>query len=195
MLRMDENTPLPNPTDVAAKLAPLLAARGLDYAFGGALALGYWAEPRGTMDVDVTLFLPADRVDHCLQVLRELGCQIADAEAAKLLHEHGFCRVHFAGVRLDVFLPTIPFYEAAKERRRSVPLRQTQIMIWDAETLCVFKMMFFRDKDLVDLRKIVSQQGATFDRQWVRAQLVEIYGQRDTRILRLDELFGESMPR
>lgn len=52
-------------------------------------------------------------------------------------------------------------------------------------------MMFFRDKDLVDLRKILSIQGSKFDRKWVREQLVDIYGTRDTRILRLGELLAE----
>lgn len=188
---MDANAPPLSPIDVAAALAPALAARGVDYAFGGALALGYWAEPRGTMDVDLTLFLPSDTADACLQVLQELGCEITEPDTRELLIEHGFCRVKYAGVRLDVFLPTVPFYESAKARRRRVPLRQTEIMIWDAETLAVFKMMFFRDKDLVDLKKIISIQGQSFDRVWVRKQLIEIYGQRDTRIIRLDELFAE----
>jgi hypothetical protein len=188
---MDENERVLSPTDVAAKLGPILAARGFDYAFGGALALGYWTEPRSTMDVDITLFLPVDQPEQCIRLLREIGCEVAEAETAKLLVEHGFCRVNYDGLRLDVFLPTIPFYEQAKARRRMVPLRQQKIMIWDAETLAVFKMMFFREKDLVDLRKILTSQGASFERKWVREQLIEIYGKRDTRIIRWDELLEE----
>jgi hypothetical protein len=188
---MADNERTLSPTDVAAKLGPELEARGLDYAFGGALAFGYWAEPRGTMDVDVTLFLPVQPPAECIQVLQQLGCEVHEADTAKLLEEHGFCRVKYEAVRLDVFLPTIPFYAIAKERRRRVPLKQVSILIWDAETLAVFKMMFFRDKDMVDLRKILLNQGVAFDRRWVREQLVEIYGQRDTRIIRLDELLAE----
>lgn len=180
-----------SPTDAAAKLGPALEAAGFDYAFGGALAFGYWAEPRGTMDVDVTLFLPVQPASQCIQVLQKLGCDVPEVETAKLLEDHGFCRVMYEGLRLDVFLPTIPFYALAKERRRRVPLKQTSIMVWDAETLAVFKMMFFREKDLVDLRKILTNQGAAFDRDWVREQLVEIYGTRDTRIICLDELLAE----
>lgn len=109
-----------------------------------------------------------------------------------MLEEHGFCRVKYSDVRLDVFLPTISFYTSAKECRRRVPLLDTNIMIWDAETLAVFKMMFFREKDLVDLRKILINQRDSFDRKWVREQLVEIYGSRDTRIIRFDELLADS---
>ena len=46
---------------VARALAAALDARGQEYALGGAIALGYWAAPRGTVDVDLTLFLPSDK--------------------------------------------------------------------------------------------------------------------------------------
>jgi hypothetical protein len=41
--------------EAAQQLAAALTERGCEYALGGALALGYWAEPRGTLDVDLTL--------------------------------------------------------------------------------------------------------------------------------------------
>ena len=31
----------------------------LPHAFGGALALAYYAEPRSTIDIDVNVFIPA----------------------------------------------------------------------------------------------------------------------------------------
>jgi hypothetical protein len=189
---MAENQPPISPTEVAFALAQTLEQRRQDYAFGGAIALGYWGLPRGTMDVDLTIFLSPDQPEECVRLLEEIGCQVPVANAIALLKEHGLCRASYAGLRVDVFTPTIPFYQLAKNRRRRVPLKTGHIMIWDAETLAVFKMMFFRDKDLVDLKKILSHQKATFDHDWVRAQLIDVYGQRDTRILRWDELVGEA---
>ena len=46
-----------NPAELAQKLAVELDARNIDYAIGGALALGFWGEPRGTLAVDITLFV------------------------------------------------------------------------------------------------------------------------------------------
>ena len=82
-------------------------------------------------------------------------------------------------MQLDVFLPTIPFYEAARMRRRRLILANQPVMVWDAESLAVFKMMFFRRKDLADVEQILRTQGAQFDRQWVREHLAEMYGARD----------------
>ena len=191
---MPEHQPLPSPTTVALDLAAALDQRKTAYALGGAIALGYWAEPRGTMDVDLTLFLPPEKPSECIWVLQDIGCDVPVAESVRLLQDHGFCRVTYRGLRVDVFFPTIPFYEIAKMRRRQVPLRENQIMVWDAETLAVFKMMFFREKDLLDLKQVLLKQGVAFDSQWVHNQLVDICGARDTRTVRWDEIVSESQP-
>ena len=76
----------------------------------------------------------------------------------------------------------------ARQRRQEVTLEGQRIVIWDAETLCVFKLMFFRLKDLADVEAIVRLQGDTLDRDWVLRQLISIYGKRDPRISRWSEL-------
>jgi hypothetical protein len=48
------NAPI-NAAVVAGQLAKELESRGQEYAIGGAIALGYWGSPRGTVDVDLTI--------------------------------------------------------------------------------------------------------------------------------------------
>jgi len=188
----------PNPPIDAATVAALLAgalhARGQEYALGGAIALGYWGIPRGTVDVDVTLFLAPERPSDCIWLLQEIGCAVSAGAAAESLREHGFCRVTFAGLNVDVFLPLIPFYEVARLRRVRVELGGQTVWVWDAETLVVFKMMFFRRKDLADVEQVLTVQGARFDRSWVRGQLMAMYGTRDPRLSAWDELDREISP-
>jgi hypothetical protein len=176
---------------VAKKLAAKLESQGKEYALGGAIALGYWGLPRGTVDVDLTLFLSPEILSDCLWLLQEIDCEFSSTKAAESLREHGFCRVTYLGRNVDVFLPIIPFYEAARVRRKTVDLDGQPIMVWDAETLSVFKMMFFRRKDLADIEQILVTQGNQFDRSWVRERLVELYGARDPRISAWDELVKE----
>lgn len=177
--------------DVARQLAAALDQQSQDYALGGAIALGFWANPRGTLDVDLTLFLPPERPGECIWLLGDIGCDVTASEAQKSLSEHGFCRAMCGEFRVDVFLPTTPFYEVARTRRRRVDLEGQSVMIWDAECLTVFKMMFFRDKDLVDIKQMLRTQGPDFDRTWVRNQLEAAFGQRDPRLTRWDEITAE----
>ena len=188
MLQMPGNQQPSDVVDVAKQLAQRLEARGHDYALGGAIALGYWGRPRGTMDVDLTIYLSPDKPAACIWELQQLGCDLVATVAHHSVVEHGFCQVEYGGFRVDVFLPTIPFYEAARARRKIVRMEDQSVYVWDAETLCVFKMMFFRDKDSTDLKQILRVQGSSFDRDWVREHLVEIYGQRDPRVSQWDEL-------
>ena len=191
---MSETNPPPEATAVAASLAQKLEARGHEYAIGGAIALGFWGVPRGTIDVDLTLFLAAERPWECIWVLQEIGCEMSAVSAAESLRQHGFCRVKFGGLDVDIFVPLVPFYEIARRRRKRVELAGRPIQVWDAESLVVFKMMFFRRKDMADIEQVLMTQGARFDRAWVRDQLVAIYGARDPRLSAWDDLVRDVPP-
>jgi hypothetical protein len=146
------------------------------------------------VDVDLTLFLPQERSSEAVRLLQQIGCDVVSSQALPSLREHGFCRVTLESRRVDVFIESSAFYKHAKARRRRVDLEGQPVMILDAESLAVFKMMFFRSQDVVDLENILKIQGTTFDRNWVRARLLEIVGARDPRIFRWDELVSEIQP-
>ena len=187
--------PEPNPppvADVAARLAERLEDIGCDYALGGAIALACWAEPRGTIDVDVSFYLPIKELAKTVAVLHAIDAEFSESEVRESLVEHGFCRVQFLGRRLDVFLPIAAIYDAARLRRKKMPVGDRQVMVWDAETLCVFKMMFFRRKDLADVEAILRTQGENLDLSWVAGQLVEMYGNRNPRVSQWNELVDET---
>jgi hypothetical protein len=190
----DSNDPTASPDayQAAERLAAAFEAEGCDYAIGGALALGYWATPRGTIDVDVTLYVSPKHPTQCIRLLQRIGCDFDASRAQSTIAEHGFCQVTFHGCRVDVFLPLIDFYDEAKPRRRQLPLGQSTVYIWEAEALCVFKMMFFREKDLLDVKSLLRAQAGKLDVAWIETTLISMYGQRDPRIRQWRELAAES---
>jgi hypothetical protein len=44
--------------EVIIEIDEALRSFGVNHAFGGALALAYYAEPRGTVDIDVNVNVP-----------------------------------------------------------------------------------------------------------------------------------------
>lgn len=177
---------------IAQRIAAAMDAEKQEYALGGAIALGYWAEARGTVDVDVTVFLSNDEPLSCVRLLQRVGCDVASSSVAiESIREHSFFSTQLDGVRVDVFLPSTDFYELARQRKQQVNLGDQSVVVWDAETLCVFKMMFIRRKDVADVEQILRSQRANLDRKWIRHQLVEMYGERDIRISQWDELAAE----
>lgn len=181
-------------TLVAARLAALLDDVGVDYAFGGAIALAFAGEPRATIDVDMTLFVDPPEPAACVDALERVGCSLQRKSALESLAEHGFCRVQFDGLQVDVFLPTIPFHQAARDRRLRVKLLNQDCYVYSPEAVTVLKLMFFREKDFVDVKQILRVQGDRLDREWVREQLVEIFGRRDPRVTAWDDIAANTPP-
>lgn len=155
--------PRDDPVVVAARIGAALDDAGLDYAIGGALALGYWSEPRGTNDVDVTVYAPVDAPDECFEALREAGGEFLESDAVPSIREHGFFRLTIEGMRVDVFLPTIPIHESCRTRRQSVKMDGVAVYVWQAEALAIFKMMFFRPRDLLDVEAMLIDQQDAFE--------------------------------
>lgn len=103
---------------MAVAVVEALEAAGVPCAVGGALALGVWGVPRGTTDVDVDAFVAEARYDEMLDALAAAGCSFDRATALRQAREGDTVVVRHGPWRVDVFVPTIPFYEAARQRVR-----------------------------------------------------------------------------
>lgn len=162
---MDESRHFPanRATQIALQLAQALEPAEFDYAIGGAIALGIWSEPRGTVDVDVTIFASADEPSACLELLREAGVEFLESEARESIKELGFFSGTLSGVRVGVFLPTIPVYESCRNRRAQVKLLGHRVYVWRPEAVAIFKIMFFRQKDLIDVELMLQVSSAPVD--------------------------------
>lgn len=59
----------PEPAELAVRIAQQLEGAGIPYAIGGAIAYGFWGNPRGTRDLDVNLFVSAEHAERALDAL------------------------------------------------------------------------------------------------------------------------------
>jgi hypothetical protein len=96
--------------------------------------------------------------------------------------------------RIDVFTPSIDFSWEAERTRKCVRIGDTDVWFLSAEALCVFKLLFFRGKDVVDLERLIAVQGAAVDAPYVRARIVEMLGDDDPRVATWDRLWREHGP-
>jgi hypothetical protein len=126
------------------------ALADVPHAFGGAIALAYYAEPRATIDIDLNVFVPSDRSDEIVAPLRALGVSIDDA-AREMIARDGQVRVWWDETAVDLFFAYDPFHAAAAKARRTVPFADREIPILSAEHLVVCKVVFNRAKDWVDI--------------------------------------------
>jgi hypothetical protein len=179
---------VPAAPELARAIADALEAAGLPYAVGGALALAVWGFPRATNDVDVDVFVGPENVGRVLDVLASAGCEVDRADAVARAASRGDFAVRAHGMRVDVFLPSIPLYDSARGRLRQAPLEGRPAWFLAPEDLAVFKLLFFRTKDVLDVERLVAFVGRDFDRGYVRRWLAQLVGEEDERVRRWDDL-------
>lgn len=176
-------------------IARALAAEGLPYALGGALALGAHGVPRGTLDVDVNVFVRDAEVPRVIRCLRDLGVELEETAAIARAARDGMFVGSWAGMRIDVFVPSIPFsHEAGRTRVELTDPDGESVWFLSAEALAVFKLLFFRPKDIADLERLVAVQGDALDHAYVRAWMVDMMGAADERVATWDQLAQRLAP-
>jgi hypothetical protein len=155
------------------------ALAAIPHAFGGALALAYYAEPRATIDIDLNLFVASSEYPAVAAVLTSLGAT-PDDESGERVRRDGQARVMWDATPLDLFFAYDAFHRAAARAVRSVPFAEVDIPILAVEHLVVCKVVFDRPKDWVDIDAIVAD-GTTVDAAEVLRWLGRIIGDDDPR--------------
>jgi len=159
------------------------ALRAVPHAFGGALALAYYAEPRSTIDIDLNVFIPGEQFARVAEPLGQLGAAVGDPELAAQAQVDGQVRVVWDRTPIDLFFAYDPFHDAAAAARRTVPFGDEQITILAVEHLVVCKVIFDRPRDWVDIEAVVSAE-AVIDVAEVLRWVGRIAGDQDHRYRR-----------
>lgn len=145
-------------TVLALEVHGALVAGGVPHAFGGALAFGYYAETRATVDADVSVFVDIGAIESVVDLLRPLGLEpVTDPER----------RMPIAGVQLrrsstrdrcDLFPDLDPRYAEIRARCRTFPFGPDAVPLpfLDVQDVVMFKLSFGRPKDWVDLQSLVA---------------------------------------
>ncbi len=165
----------------------------LPHAFGGAIALAYYGEPRVTVDVDCNVFIPAEALDRVERVLSPLGIDFGHLERRRVV-EDGSARVPWGRNPVDLFFSYDPLHDAMKAGVRRVPFGDVLIPILGPEHLVVCKAMFDRPKDWLDIPQVlVGVEG--FDANEVRRWLNAIVGSDDQRYAHFDAVAHDMLCR
>jgi hypothetical protein len=162
-----------------------LASAGLPHAFGGALALAWCTQrARGTIDIDVNVFVPPERAPDVLAAMPAgVTC---DDQCRQQLVTDGQTRAWWDSTPVDVFLDTTPFHLDVGGRVRWEPFGQHELPFLACRDLAVFKAFFDRTKDWADLEEMVD--AGSLDVDAVLGVLTRYLGGDDARVERLRAL-------
>jgi len=172
-------------TEKVAAIHMSLTEARIGHAFGGALALASYAEPRATIDVDVNIFLEPQRHEEVLAALSALG--VTGDVPTNQIERDGQCRLAWGGNPVDLFYAYHELHTAMQKAARRAELGGKSIPVLAPEHLLTCKVIFNRRKDWLDIEQILVGALDT-DRSEVADWLDRIIGSDDPRALRFAEL-------
>ncbi|HEY3970408.1 MAG TPA: nucleotidyl transferase AbiEii/AbiGii toxin family protein [Solirubrobacteraceae bacterium] len=155
------------------------------HAFGGALALAYYAEPRATIDVDLNLFVAPSSYLDVERDLARIG--VGDGVDPQVVERDGQCRLRWGNTPIDLFFAYDALHDAMRRASRSEPFGETRIPVLAPEHLLVCKAIFNRPKDWLDIEQMLVCVD-DLDLAEVRDWLDRIVGADDPRRERFDRV-------
>jgi len=157
----------------------------IEHAFGGALALAYCTnDPRATADIDINVFVRPEKARDVFASLPN-GIAATDLEAEVAL-DRGQVRLRWEETPIDLFFAYHAFHDTAASRTRVVPFGSSHIPVLACSDLVVFKALFGRPRDWVDIAAVVA--AGTVDVVEPLAHLEELVGRSGDAYQRLRTL-------
>jgi hypothetical protein len=154
----------------------------IPHAIGGALAVGYYGEPRSTLDIDLNVFVPSSHWNDIREILGPLGIEIEVGEAG--LEKVSQVKLGWGSNLVHLFFSYDPLHEEMRQRVRRVPFNSDAIPIVSPEHLVIRKALLDRTKDWLDIEQIFVAT-SPLDLQEVEHWMEQLAGSGDPRLAKL----------
>ena len=175
----------PSFPDKILSLDRVLKEAGIPHAFGGALAVGFYGEPRATGDIDINVFIPTEDWLPLRDALTPL--QIEAEVNERELRGTDQLRLEWGGTPVHLFFSCDSLHEQMCRKLREVPFNGEAIPLVAPEHLVIRKVVLDRPKDWHDIEQIlVASSPLMLDEvnEWLRL----IAGAGDARMARFSEI-------
>lgn len=161
-----------------------------DAAFTGAVAVGVWAAPRQTKDLDLCGSLPSEEVDRLL-ALRD-GIRSGAEELPDIV------RFRVDDWDVDLFVSKGAYDRECLRRALAVEIDGVSVRVVTPEDLLLHKLVKLRHdrkrllQDLADIRAVLEAQGGRLDWEYLRrwalreewAWLKDVHRSTDEQLVR-----------
>lgn len=177
--------PAPSLPDKIAAVHESLLKAELPHAFGGAIAVAYYGEPRMTKDIDINVFMSAEHWGTISEALESLGID-SELEERDLRSQEEL-RLEWEENSLHFFFSCDPLHEEMERQVRTVPFAESTLPLVAPEHLVIRKAVLNRTKDWIDIEQILVATDP-LDLQEIEDWLMRMAGKNDPRVKKLDEV-------
>lgn len=165
------------------ELCLLLEEQGMQYMLVGGLAVGIWAEPRATVDIDFLVSTPLNDFDLLRRKVNESGRFVFIHEKPMIFGKVSFLRATLkrnTDISVDFLFADDDFKKEALRRKQTVNIDDFFINISTPEDLIILKLLSGREQDRLDANKIIKIQKEYLNKEYIQkwAEKLDIQWER-----------------
>lgn len=146
--------------DIVKLVSSFLNKNNIPYMFVGAVSSIYYGHSRSTADIDLILML-GDKIDQFVEFLNKNNFETDIEDIQSALSEKSHFTVldkeNFSGLRLDCKGIYTEFDISSFSRRKKFKFDDAEVYISSPEDTILCKLDFGSEKDLNDIKGIISQ--------------------------------------
>jgi hypothetical protein len=156
-----------------SKIGACLTHHDLPYMIIGGQAVLLYGEPRLTRDIDITLGVNIDSLEHLLSVAQELSLKPLPEDLDTFVRQTMVLPTldETTGIRVDFIFSYTPYETGAIKRSKKVKILDQEVNFTAPEDLVIHKMFAGRPRDLEDVRTVLLKNpdiDLSYIRKWLR---------------------------
>ncbi|MDI6606664.1 MAG: hypothetical protein QME65_05950 [Candidatus Omnitrophota bacterium] len=155
---------------IVKTVSKFLSSSKIPYVIVGGVAVPFLGAPRTTVDVDIIIKLPPNKIPGLVRFLKENGFFADEADLRAALAEKAHCTVldSRSPYRLDIKGVYTDFDQSTMDRRMAIDYFGTPLYIQTPEDAIISKLLFGSAQDIRDARSIAVRQAGRLDMNYVK---------------------------
>ena len=138
----------------------------------GGIAVGIWAAPRATVDLDFIIGITEDRLSSFIQAASAAGLVVFDPKPMEFKRVK-MLRMFLKGtderlLMLDFILADDEYKQTSLKRTVLIPWEGEDIQVASPEDIILFKLLSGRGQDKVDVENIILAQKDSLDKNYLK---------------------------
>ena len=167
--------------EIIEKLQKVCQKNRIKMALAGGIAVGAYAIPRATYDVDGFILVSEDKMDLLLSSLIKQGFIYDKHKPIKIIQGKRFVTLLYSKYKMyiDLFVAEGDFQTGMLKRAKKVKFNKIKINIISPEDLILLKLQAGRERDVEDVRGIISENISRLNfnylKRWSRKLGVDLF--------------------
>ncbi len=156
--------------EIVSLVSRFLNKEKIEYVIVGGLVAIFYGVPRTTMDIDIIIQIPEDRIKGFVEFLKKNDFFANEDDMKTAFKEKSHCTIEDKKslIRLDVKGIYTEFDKGTLKRKGSFNYKDTKMYLASPEDTIASKLLFGSEQDIKDVEGIYVRQKGRLDSQYLK---------------------------